>query len=161
MKEMLEKISSYNIFNYLLPGILFALVAKPFLGWDLIQKDLLVGAFLYYFIGLVISRLGSLVLEPLLKKFSFIKFSDYKNFVTASKKDNKIELLSEINNMYRTLLSLCISLVISKLVFFIQSILAIQDDISNTILLIALAFLFLLSYKKQTTYITKRIEANL
>lgn len=58
MKEILEKVSSYNLFNYLLPGTVFVFVLSKISGYNFIQKDLLIGAFLYYFIGLVISRIG-------------------------------------------------------------------------------------------------------
>lgn len=105
MKELLDKLSSYNIFNYLLPGILFSVIASNTTELDLIQKDLFVGVFVYYFVGLVISRFGSLLVEPLLKKTNFLKFADYKEFIRASEKDKKIEVLSEANNMYRTFIS--------------------------------------------------------
>jgi len=103
MKDILSKLSSYNLFNYLLPGIIFVVLATKVTHYSFIQQDILIGAFLYYFIGLVISRLGSLVIEPLLKCLLFLQFADYKDFLAASKKDEKIELLSEVNNTYRTL----------------------------------------------------------
>lgn len=111
MNELLSKISSYHLFNYLLPGCLFAVVASSFTQHHVIQQNLVLGLFLYYFYGLVISRLGSLVLEPLLKRLHFLKFSDYRDFVNASKVDPQIDVLSETNNMYRTLCSLLAVLV--------------------------------------------------
>ena len=68
MKELIDKLSTYNIFNYLFPGVLFAYILSKVSSYDLIQKDLVTGVFLYYFIGLVISRIGSLFIEPFLKK---------------------------------------------------------------------------------------------
>ena len=67
MKELLDKLSSYNLFNYLFPGILFVTIAKETTSLDLLQENIITGVFLYYFIGLVISRVGSLLIEPLLK----------------------------------------------------------------------------------------------
>jgi hypothetical protein len=90
MKEILEKISSYNLFNYLLPGTVFVFVLAKISEHNFIQKDLLIGAFLYYFIGLIISRIGSVIIEPLLKKWNFLKFAEYSDFVIYSKKDDKI-----------------------------------------------------------------------
>ena len=60
IKEILEKISSYNIFNYLFPGILFVFIANALIGYNLIQENILIGVFLYYFIGMAISRVGSI-----------------------------------------------------------------------------------------------------
>src|SRR5713101_362377 len=105
MNELLEKLSSYNIFNYLLPGVLFVIVAKQFVGLNLAQDDLILAAFLYYFLGMTISRVGSLVVEPLLKKISFVKFSDYPQYVAAAQKDKTLEVLSESNNTYRTIVA--------------------------------------------------------
>jgi len=103
MKDILSKLSSYNLFNYLFPGILFVIVASKVTHYSLIQQDVVIGVFLYYFIGLVVSRFGSLVIEPILRKTSFLRFADYEDFVAALKKDEKLELLSEVNNTYRTL----------------------------------------------------------
>ena len=70
------------------------------------RADTLVAVFAYYFMGLVISRIGSLMIEPTLKKVGFLKSADYSKFVLASKTDNKLDVLSETNNMYRTLCAL-------------------------------------------------------
>jgi hypothetical protein len=90
MNELLNKLSSYNLFNYLLPGILFAVLASEATHYSFLQRDIVLALFLYYFIGLVVSRVGSLVIEPLLKKSGFLKFADYKDFVTESKTEHKI-----------------------------------------------------------------------
>ena len=99
MKELFDKLSSYNIFNYLFPGVLFAVLANNLTSYKVLMDNILIGAFVYYFIGLVVSRVGSLILEPLLKLVRILHFASYKDFVRASKIDGKIELLSEINNL--------------------------------------------------------------
>ena len=87
MKDILSKISSYNLFNYLLPGIVFSVLAERITTYKIIQTDIIVGLFLYYFCGLVISRIGSLIIEPAMKRVSFIKFAPYKDYVRVSAKD--------------------------------------------------------------------------
>lgn len=159
--DLLEKISSYNFFNYLLPGIIFAVIAKELLPYQLIQADIVIGAFVYYFIGLVISRVGSLVIEPLLKKIRFLKFADYKDFISASKTDSKIEIFSEANNTYRTFCSMLLLLLLLKLYIYIEFFYPIIKAFDLYILIGLLLILFLYSYKKQTEYITKRIKAAL
>lgn len=160
MKDILDKLSSYNIFNYLYPGILFVIIANATTDYNFVQEDNLLGAFLYYFIGMTISRFGSVIIEPLFKKVKFLKFRDYKEYVYASKQDIKIELLSEVNNTYRTLNSMMFLLLMLKLYNYIS----IKFEFNNTISLIVLTllttFLYLFSYRKQTNYITKRIDAN-
>jgi len=158
MSEFLKKLSSYNIFNYLLPGIIFVILIEKLTTYSLILDNMLLGLFLYYFIGLVISRLGSLILEPLFKKISIVQFSTYHDFINASKQDNKIETLSEVNNMYRTFSALLVTviliLVYKSVVAVIPLLLFIQDYLLSVLLLI----IFIFSYRKQSSYITKRIN---
>ncbi len=160
MKEILSKLSSYNLFNYLLPGIIFVVLASKVTHYCFIQQDIVIGAFVYYFVGLVISRFGSLAIEPLLKWLCFVQFADYKDFVVASKKDEKIELLSEVNNTYRTLSSLFILLLLLKLYEKIEGRFPILKDWHGFLLIVLLLIIFLLSYRKQTGYIAKRIKVN-
>lgn len=159
MKELLEKISSYNLFNCLLPGIIFSIIVTNISSYELLKDDVIVGAFFYYFIGLFISRIGSLIIEPILKKTSFIRFSDYNNYIIASQKDHKIELFSEINNMYRTLISMIFVVISLKLYELIEIKVLILETWRPYILLILFLVIFLFSYRKQTAYIHKRIQS--
>lgn len=160
MKDIIDKISSYNIFNYLFPGVLFVIIAKHLTDYNFVQEDNLLGAFLYYFIGMVISRFGSVIIEPILKKMKFLKFREYNRYVSASKKDPKLELLSEVNNTYRTLNSMIFSLLFLKIYNSIETKFEFDSSFSLIILTIIVFILFIFSYRKQTNYITKRIDAN-
>ncbi len=157
MKEVIEKISSYNLFNYLLPGVLFTIFSKNFLHIDLIQENIILDVFLYYFIGLVVSRFGSLAIEPSLKKIKFLRFAKYEDFVIVSKNDSKIEIFSEANNMYRTFIAMFALLLLSKLYFYIQTFYPSMQYWNLHILIALLLVMFLYSYRKQTMYIFKRI----
>ena len=159
MKELLDKISSYNLFNYLFPGALFAVISNKTTTYSFLQENFIVGLFVYYFIGLVASRFGSLLIEPTLKKIAFLKFADYNEFVSASKKDTKIDLLSEVNNMYRTLCSMFTLLLLLKIYELIDSKIPALKDWNTHFLLLVLLIMFLLAYRKQTNYITKRIKS--
>ncbi|KUO61470.1 hypothetical protein APF79_01365 [bacterium BRH_c32] len=158
MKEIIEKISSYNIFNYLFPGIIFTQVLNTLTPYNLIGDDIVTELFKYYFIGLVISRFGSIVIEPFLRKTKLLKFADYSDFISSSKKDPKIDLLSEVNNMYRTILSAIVLLFLSKLWNIIEIYYLIDTKISLLLVVAMVGFLFLFSYVKQTNYIKKRID---
>jgi len=159
MKDLLEKLSSYNIFNYLLPGIVFVVVADALTTFHFVQQDIVLGVFLYYFIGLIISRLGSIVIEPILKWSKFVKFAPYADFVSASKKDKSLEVLSEANNMYRTLCSLFVSLILLKIYERLSISFPIMGRWATEFLVVGMLALFCLSYRKQTQYITKRIQS--
>ena len=154
MSELLQKLSTYNIFNYLFPGVVFVILLDRYTEINLVVDDAILGMFLYYFFGLVLSRIGSILIEPILRYTRIVQFSDYTRFVRASELDDKIELLSEVNNMHRTIIAmLVVSLVISV---------CNQSATCHLILgLVSSIILFILSYRKQTSFITKRIEETL
>mgnify|MGYP003490907514 CR=1 FL=1 len=65
MEKLLEKLTSYNLFNYLFPGIIFSVLLEKTTSYSIIQDDIIIEAFLAYFIGLLISRISSLIIEPI------------------------------------------------------------------------------------------------
>jgi C4-dicarboxylate transporter len=161
MKEIFEKLSSYNIFNYLFPGVLFVVIAKHTTIYDFVQSDIILGFFSYYFIGLVISRVGSLFIEWFLKKIKFVKYCDHKDYATAEKQDEKVKLLQEINNMYRTLISMGLLLLLLKLYEFLSVKFQFCDTVTQIALLVFVLILFLLSFRKQTKYVVKQVSYKL
>ena len=151
MNDLLKQLSSYNLFNNLLPGVLFAMGAESCTSYSFVHSDnLLVDAFVYYFIGMVLSRFGSLVVEPVLRHHSFIGFADYSDFLTAAGKDPKIETLSEANNTYRTLLAGL--LLLGALYVWEQTTILVPllAGYSGLLLLIGLSATFFFAYCKQT-----------
>lgn len=160
MNELLNKISSYNIFNYLFPGAIFAILTSGVIKYPIDETDVLARLFLYYFVGLLISRVGSVIIEPFLKRVRFIQFKPYKDYIKASSRDPKIELLSEVNNTYRTLSALFAILLGVELATRRTPHPFVGHGWLGAIGLAALLIMFLLSYRKQTGYITQRVEAN-
>ena len=158
MNNIIEKLSSYNLFNYLLPGVVFAYLGTASVGINFVEEDLLRAVFLYYFYGLVISRIGSTLFEPLFRKFRFIKFESYPNYLAACKKDPKIELLLEASNMYRTFIALFSMIVLLKAYLFLSNCLEISHETQILFGLILLIVLFSFAYRKQTRFISNRIK---
>lgn len=157
MNELIQRLSSYNLFNYLFPGVVFAILLKWCTGINLIVDDVVQGMFFYYFLGLVLSRIGSLLIEPALKKVGLIKFSSYKDFVEASKCDGKIDLLSEVNNTYRTIITMLVVLLGIMLGQVLIPILPTKRCLLIGCIL-ALIMLFIWAYRKQSTFIKKRVN---
>jgi hypothetical protein len=159
MKEIIDKISSYNLFNYLFPGIIFVILLNATTSYSLIQENIIEGAFLYYFIGLLINRVGSLFIEPILKRFKFVKFKPPEEYRRASQLYPKIEIFSETNNMFR---GMCATFFVLVLIVISENI-GIVVDFSNRIVgvvfLLLLLLLFLFSYRKQTKIIFDRIDS--
>ena len=100
------KIPFYNIVNMLLTGLVFVgglIIIFPQYAIQLIQSDfyeklktgpeviLTICIFaIAYEIGLIINRIGSVIIEPFLKKFKLIPFNDDYTLFNDKKKDYPI-----------------------------------------------------------------------
>ena len=159
MEKFIEKLSRYNILNNLIPGILFLCLLKMLGIYKITMSDWVVVVFVGYFAGMVLSRIGSIIIEPLFKKCKIVKYASYPEFLEAEKKDAKIlELLAD-NNMYRTFVAMFVVL----LALYICHIIPAADGFIHTqwAILASLALLLLLyalAYRKQTAYISKRVK---
>lgn len=66
-KNMVDKISSYNIFNNLFPGIIFCSIVERTTRFSVSTGEIWEKLFVYYFVGMIISRIGSILIEKALK----------------------------------------------------------------------------------------------
>lgn len=155
---LFNKISNYNILNNLIPGAILCVVFKYLVGYDFISVGTLESIVIFYFAGMINSRIGSLVLEPLLKKVKWVTFRDHHGYVEAEQKDKKINSLVEVNNMYRSMISIAFTSLIVKLYYVGVEQQWDFGNVSEWILLFALLLLFAFAYKKQTKYIVSRID---
>ena len=158
MENLLKAISKYEILNNLIPGVVFCVLARSLTSFDWIQAELLVGLIFYYFVGMVISRFGSIVIEPMLKWLKVIEFVPYQQFVTAAKVDDKIDVLSEQNNVYRTLVSMLLLLGLLAVLDWSSIANSIPTYVASAALLVCLLLLFVIAYSKQTKYVTARVK---
>ena len=173
VKNVIEKVSSYHIFNYFFPGIIFCWLIDKVTRVSISTGEVWKDIFIYYFVGMTISRIGSIYIEAALrsvkipnkdrKKEPFLNFIPYGDYITASKKDGFIKTLNEMNNTYRTLLTVFIVATGVKLyaIFFYDMVQGFGDtgnSVSLLILFLLTIILFVNSYRKQTDYIKKRVE---
>lgn len=158
---LIEKLSHYNFVTNIVPGTVLCIILKYLIGYDLFVTDnwYLMGI-VFYFVGMICNRFGSLVIEPLLKKWAkkYFKFAPYKNYVEAEKKDHKIEILNRESNVFRSCISLCVLSLIALLFQFLSSIFDCLNEWKSVIFLVLVLLLFLFSYQKQITFVRKRVE---
>lgn len=156
MDSLLNLLNEYELFNNIFPGIIFFYFSRlqnyipNFDKIDIYEK-----LFLYYFIGLIISRIGSLFLEGFFLKLEIIKFADYSKFLKAEEKDSKIHILVLVNNMYR---SFCIVFLFSFFLLIYKNDFLFYTLLPRLLIILFLFILFVYSYRKQTEYIRKRVE---
>lgn len=158
ISTFLGRISNYNLLNNLIPGAILCVVLKYLVGYDLFVENVLEQVIIFYFAGMVNSRVGSIIVEWLLKKACVVKFRSHDAYITAEEKDQKISSLSEINNMYRSIISVSFLALLLKLYKTIFENNCEFGLATEWLLLVALLFLFVFSYRKQTNYIIGRID---
>ena len=159
MNNIIEKLGSYQILTNLFPGAFFVLALKFFSGVAITTQNTSENIILYYFIGFIINRIGSLIVEPVLKKIKFIRFAPYPDFAKAEKIDTKITILSEINNYFRSLLTGSLLILFVQIINKIPLIYIWLSTNWQGIALLLLLVLFLFAYRKQVNYVRKRVES--
>lgn len=158
MEKLLEKMSSYNLLNNLIPGGAFVWLCELF-GISLFTSSSIVEKlFVFYFCGMIVSRVGSLVIETLCKKIKIVTYSSKHDYVEATKKDKLIESLLETSNLYRTCAGMILTVGICKLYIMISNLFAIPREIAVWIIISILFILFVASYCKQSRHILSRVE---
>lgn len=162
MEDLLKKISSYQLFNYLLSGAVLTATLDKTTSIHLGSKEAILAFFVYYFVGMVVSRIGSLVVEPTLKFLRIIKFRPHSEYVRAAAIDAKLDTISQENNTYRTLIATFLMYIVVYLgnAHFSKWFLAHQT-VSLIVGASLLVVLFAFAYRKQTKYVTNRITTTL
>ena len=161
IKTLIDKLSQYNFVTNILPGTMLCLMLKHIVGYDLfVTNEWYQMGIIFYFVGMVNNRFSSLVIELTMKKTKIVKFSNYKEFIDEKKKDSKITVLSMENNVFRSYISVCTISLIASLFKLIADNVNWIDEWKMQFLLVALLLLFMLSYRKQTSYVRERVEAN-
>lgn len=158
IESIIEKVSEYHIFNYLLPGAVFVAAFGHVSGHTLFSGNLVVDLVVVYFAGMTLSRVGSLVIEPVCKWTRIVTYANYNDYLEAAKRDTTIPTLLQENNTYRTLTATFLALLLVKIALYFQDRFTSTNLHLNWMWLIALLLLFLLSYRKQTAYIRKRVN---
>ena len=160
--KIFDKLSAYQLFNYFFPGIIFNCGIEKITSFRIAPDDILYRIFVYYISGLILSRIGSIIIEPVYKKICCVVYARYSDYLKASQKDSKIDILLMENNTYRTLIS----------VFFVMLLFYLCDQIEwirnnyDNVYVVVLSLLFLiglmtLSFRKQTSFIRKRTHFHL
>lgn len=158
MEKIIDKLSSYHIFNYISPGGVFLILCNDYLNIKIEQDKFIYFFFMSYFIGIIISRVSSLVTEKIIYFAFKIKKESHENYIKASKKDEKIEILMQDMNMYRSMCTMLIILLIIKVVKIFGLYQLIHKDFLIVLLFVLLIIIFICAYIKQTKYVISRVK---
>ena len=133
MEKIISSIPVYNLLTNLIPGTVLAALLKFCVeGCDIfsLTNNIWILAVILYFLGIINSRISSLVFEPLIKMLKIVKFVPHKDFTDAELKDTsgKLTQLSRMNNEYRSYISVLavVNYCVAK-----RSLLSIIDSLSK------------------------------
>jgi len=158
MDKLVEKLSSYHVFNFIIPGAVYCFLCQKLYSITLPSNNIIQEVVLFYFIGLIISRIGSLLIEPILKRVCKRNYCSYNDYIDGSEEDTKIELLSEVNNTFRTMIALGIISLVTDIIVRSFHKFGFISEYYSIILAVLFIILFIASYIKNTKMVSKRVE---
>lgn len=158
MSDFLSKLTSYNIFNYLLPGTIFVWFCRWFELFSFPTDSVIIEFFLYYFAGMTISRIGSILIEPTFLRLGLVEYAPYGEYLKAVRADPQIEVLLEANNTYRTVVAMFVCILIAAGITTGVSWLVLPGIVVGLAIAVAMTILYAVAYRKQTAYIRKRVD---
>ena len=156
----LKKVSSYQLFNNFFPGVVFVTFLEQYTRFEILSGSVLQQVFVYYFVGMVLSRVGSLLMEPWFKCWKIVEYAKYEDYNKARRQEAKLDILTETNNTFRTLASAFLCLMVASLIGECMNACQSGDFCLDGIFLLwfLLFVLFVVSFRKQTSYIRKLVE---
>ncbi|WP_455136110.1 hypothetical protein [Thermophilibacter sp.] len=156
MSELLSKISAYDLLNIALPGIVLgSFSAWLFPGIAAMLDNPLGAVGGCYIAGVVASRVGSLFVERVGLRTGMVRRRPYASYIKVSRRDSKLEGLSAVSNMYRTLTG---SAVLMLAEVALRPAIATLGDGALPLCCAALALLLYASWTKQEHCVSKRIK---
>lgn len=153
VKSIIDKLSTYQFFNFIYPGAVFLGLLK----FKEVQLPMLENVWWFllasYFLGMMISRFGSIVIEWISEKAKWITKYDIKAYAKHLKADSFTGVLLELANIYRTLCSMGIILMICTIVGYNGA-----DKCCMILLEVVFVALFWMSFIKQYHYLLNKLK---
>lgn len=161
MDSLIAKLSTYDLVNNVIVGTVIYYVGTHCLDIKILENLSMIGELsIVYFVGLVTSRIGSLLLEPICKFLKIVVYAPPEQYYVAERKDKKISTIVEVNNMYRSFSAGFLIILLTK--FITNNWGAVIESLNKeNILLWCLVIGFILAFRKQTAYVKSRVEAAL
>lgn len=155
---MFDKLDAYNLVANLVPGAALT-YALHYSGFPTPRPDDL-GAFLLvaFVAGVTANRLGSLILDPLLRRSKFLRPKDYRSFLMREKGDQKLDALVANSGLYRTFFTAGFIYLVAVVASPVVA--SVSGQRLFVVFIIAGMMVFLFALRKEDGYIHSRIEAD-
>ena len=137
----------YQLVNFFVPAVVFVSILDKYNEFNInfFDKRFFVQIALLYIIGVILCRIGSLIVQPIMEMLRIINMKEYNKYLKYS--DDTIKKMQRTANEYRTYTAM----------FFLLMLIT-QND--KTLLYTFLTLLFGVSYKKQLDFIQQRLVYN-
>lgn len=160
INQIIDKFSPYQLFCNLFPGFLVVRGFCYVTSTTLVTENICETLGVIYFYGVAVSRVASIIVEPVLKRLFKIQFAPYSEYLEALRQDISLADLMREANMFRILLTVVLILLF---IFLLNLIPFVQKRwcsscffvISQVIVFIPV---FACSYRKQCVFVVERIE---
>lgn len=155
VNSLVNRLSSYQLLAILLPGASLLGYMKFFLCIE-IMVDENVWWFLLssYVTGIILSRIGSVVIEGIMKKFCWLKKYDVNKYINKRKDNDLVETILSFANLYRTLSAAFLALPIISLIHGYNP----CEYCAMYLMYVLLLILFISSFYKQYNYFCNAVE---
>jgi hypothetical protein len=156
---MFEKLDGYDLVANLVPGaaLTYALHFSKFPTPA--PTDWAAFLLIAFVAGVTSNRLGSLIVDPLLRRVKFLKPKNYESFIASEKSDKKLETLVANHGLYRTFFTAGLVYLALLLISYWFPSTASSDQQVFILFVLAGMIVFLLAFRKEDGYIHSRIEA--
>lgn len=159
MENLVNSISKYQLAINLIPGYIFAILLQRYAHIVLLEGDVLQDAFVSYFFGLIIGRIGSIVVERLMDRYNktYKNAPKYNDKIKAERIDPKIEILDRQCTIYRNCCAGCCCVIIGIIINFFWGDGLLPSSFKYGSIFFILIILLVRAMDKQCNYVNKRI----
>lgn len=160
MENLINSISKYQLAINLIPGYIFAILLQQYAHIVLLEGDVLQDVFVSYFVGLIIGRVGSIIVEGLMCIFdgTYISAPGYDRKIKAERIDPKIEILDRQCTIYRNCCAGCCCVIIGIIINCLFGDGIFLSLGKYILIFLILTVLLLVAMDKQCTYVNNRIR---
>ena len=117
INSLFNKLSAYQLLSLMLPGASLLGTLKFIFTIDIkVNENIWWFLLASYVVGIILSRIGSLLIEEVFKKMGFIKGYNVGNYIAKRKEDDMVETLLSFANLYRSFCALSILMIIVTMV---------------------------------------------
>lgn len=158
MNDFIFLLSNLRVVSSIVPGAILCIYINDFLKINILRHETIVNIFIFYAVGVIIGRIGSIVIEPLFESFGIIDKENYPNFIDAEIKNPKVSTIDEISRFYRSMATLMMLIIVGILFEYPMNLYPLTYVLGGHIVSVLILILMIKSYSKQSEYTANRIK---